>query len=474
MEKGITIPHSSKLEKQVLSAMIVDDKGHLDAMPVLKLPEMFYEQKHQLIFKAIQELSFKNQPIDLMTVNQKLTEMGTLEKVGGAYELVNLSNLSGSAAHIEEHCRYIVQYWVKRMLISNADKIKQMAFSQESDSLELLEQCARLNDELNEILYHGSKEKSYAAALRSVVKRVEFLSTKKEGEFTGVPTGFDKVNKFTGGWQPSDLIIVAARPGMGKTALILKNLVECGLQGIPAGMFSLEMSIEQLAARTVGINSNFHLTQLIRDGFEKPEYFPTLLEREKEMSSFPLYIDDTANQDIRDIISKARIWKRKYDIQILFVDYIQLATDKTKGNNREQEIASISRGLKMLAKELNIPVIALSQLSRQVETRNDKRPKLSDLRESGAIEQDADIVTFLYRPEYYGEELPHEMEPFCNAEFSFGKYRAGSLGTIDLFFQGDKAKYSDYSPEKKRSENNFDDVPFNIPQGDPNTVFDQD
>lgn len=470
MNKGVSIPSNVELEKRVLSAMIVDSTGHLEAIPILRLPEMFFSKENRLVFTAIQELSFANQPIDLMTVNQKLIDMGSLENAGGTFYLSNLSNLTASAAHIEHHCRILVQYWIRRRLIQKSDRIRQLAFSEEEDSLEVLEQDAKMNDELNEILFSGTRETSYSDALSQVEKRVELLSSQEEGQFSGVPTGFGKVDKFTGGWQPSDLIIVAARPGMGKTSLILKNLVECGKRQIAAGMFSLEMSTQQLAARTVAIDSNFHLTQLIRDGFEKDKYFLSLRERTTEMKKYPVYIDDSANLDIRDIVSKARHWKRKHDIQILFVDYIQLATDKTKGSNREQEIASISRGLKMLAKELGIPVIALSQLSRQVETRTDKRPKLSDLRESGAIEQDADIVTFLYRPEYYNEENPaHLEEQNANAEFSFGKYRAGSLATLGLHFQGDKAKYSDPSEWKQDHEEWHD-----IPQGDPNTVFDQE
>lgn len=457
------IPQSIKIEKIVLGGMIINNKAHLDVLPILKLPEMFSVESHQHIFSAIQELSYENRPIDLMTVNEKLIEKAKLEDVGGTTALVDLSAAVSSAAHIEEHSRILVQYWLRRKMIEKSNKIRAMAFDDEMDSLEVLEKDAKLNDELNEILFSNTRQMTYADALEAVEKRVEQISSQKEGEFTGVPTGFPKVDQFTGGWQPSDLVIVAARPGMGKTALMLANLVELGRQGVPAGFFSLEMSTQQLAARTVAIDSNFHLTQLIRDGFEKNKYFLTLKERTDEMKKYPIFIDDSPNQDIRDIISKARIWKRKHDIQILIVDYIQLATDKTKGNNREQEIASISRNLKMLAKELNIPVIALSQLSRSVETRMDKRPKLSDLRESGAIEQDADIVTFLYRPDYYSEELPdHLIQQNANAEFSFGKYRSGSLSTLGLKFIGDKAKYIDPEVWSNRSS---DEMPWQSPEG---------
>lgn len=470
MKEGINIPQDTKMERSVLGALIIDDKAHLEALPILKEVDMFYSPKHQYIFTAIRDLSFRNDPIDLMTVNSRLMEMEKLEEAGGTMYLVELSNAVSSSAHIENWCRILLQHWIKRRLIADANKVIAEAFKPDTDSLDILEMAAKLNDNLNDILFSGTKTVSYPDALTAVEKRVELLSNQKEGEFTGVETGFQKLNQFTGGWQPSDLVIIAARPGMGKTSLVLKTLVECGKKGIPVGFFSLEMSTQQLAARTVAIESNFHLSQLIRDGFEKNEYFKTLTAHTSKMKQYPVYIEDSGNVDIRDIIARARIWKRKHDIQILFVDYIQLATDKTKGNNREQEIASISRSLKMLAKELNLPVIALSQLSRKVEERVDKHPKLSDLRESGAIEQDADIVCFLYRHEYYypDGDLPDELVKMgANAEFSFAKYRSGSLETKGLYFDKNKVKYTDRAPHY----NEEDDVPFEVPQGDPDIAF---
>ena len=480
MKETFNIPKDIKLEKRILSAMIVDETAHLDAMPILKMPEMFYEPAHQLIYKAILELSYETRPVDLVTINQQLAATGMLERAGGTYALAELSGSASSAAHIEEWCRILVQFWLRRELIKNADRIKAMACRDDQDSLQVLEASAAFNDQLNEILYSGGSRKSWAENLDAVVDRVRLLSNQQEHELSGVPTGLEKADKFTGGWQNSDLIIMAARPGMGKTSMVLKNFVECGLQGVPAAFFSLEMSGHQLGARSVAINSNYHLTQLVRDGFKKAEYFVTLKDKVDEMKKFPVLIDDTPGLDIRDLVSRARIWKRKHGIRILFIDYLQLITDRTKESkgNREQEISSISRKLKGLAKELDIPVIALSQLSRAVETRGgSKRPLLSDLRESGAIEQDADIVTFLYRPGYYNIELEEDMiADFCNAEFIFAKYRGGSLGTINVYFQGDKAKYSDCDEyEKQKAENNFDDVPFDVPapvpNGDPGVAF---
>lgn len=455
---GKVLPQAIELEEYILGALIGDTTAYLEVMPIFKSNDVFYKESHQVIFKAIAALYYNNKPIDMITVIEQLKADGALMDAGGEYRLVQLSQKIDSAANIEHYARVLMQYWIKRELIKNCHAIEQLCYEGDSDSLNVLERYQKMGDHVVEAISSGERQMSYAAAISGVEQRVEMLSNQAPGEFSGVPTGFAKIDKFTGGWQPSDLIIVAARPGMGKTALVLKNVVECGLRNIPVGFFSLEMSAHQLAARTIAINSNFHLSMLIRDGFEKQKYFTTLHQTTHQMKQFPIYIDDTPSQDIRDIISRARIWKRKHDIQLLVVDYIQLATDVSKKNNREQEIASISRNLKMLAKELDIPVLALSQLSRSVEARTDKHPKLSDLRESGAIEQDADIVTFIYREHYYNPDavLSPEMQSMgANAELNFAKYRSGSLETKALYFDKNKVKFMD--PSEVETE---DDVPY--------------
>jgi len=455
LEKGKAIPQAVDVEQYVLGSLLNDDKSFADIAGVLKSEDMFYKLQHQYIFMAMSDLYRENRAIDLLTVSQKLKEHGKLAKVGGEYELIQLTQKVSSSAHIEHHARILVQYWLKRRIIKKSNLLISQAYKDDTDSLELLENDAKMLDEINDMLAGGQSTITYQQALTDLAKRVEMLSNQEEGEFAGVTTGFKKANKFTGGWQNSDLVIVAARPGMGKTALMLKNVVECGLTGVPLGIFSLEMSIHQLTARTVAINSNFHLSQLIRDGFSKDKYFTTLMERTESMNKFLFMVDDRPALDIREIVTKARMWHRKHGIKILFIDYLQLIKDKTKSNNREQEISSISQQLKGLAKELDIPVIALAQLSRSVETRGgDKRPRLSDLRESGAIEQDADIVTFIYRPAYYDLEVEQEFATQgANAEWSFGKYRAGSLATLGLYFDENKVKYMD--PEEFHNENHF-------------------
>jgi replicative DNA helicase len=445
-----TPPQAIDIEEVVIGAMLIDEKGIIEGMPLIKDPAIFYKEAHRYVFEAMAALNYRGEGVDLLTVCNELKKKGRLEMVGGEFEIINLTQKVSSSAHIEHHIRILLEKWIKRQLIKKSNEIIEMAYRDNVDVFDLLDADAKGSMHIEEVALSGSREINFPDVMDDVVKRVETISNKKDGEITGVCTGFTKIDRFTGGWQNSDLIILAARPGMGKTALVLKNLVECGLQNVSAGFISLEMSAQQLGARMVSINSNFHLSQLLRDGFDKSEYFHTLVSKVDPMKKFPVYINDTASMDIKDIISQARIWHRKYGIKILFLDYIQLAQDKSKSNNREQEIASISRNLKKIAKELQIPVVALSQLSRKVEERGgDKRPKLSDIRESGAIEQDADIITFLYRPEYYGFDLPEEYHGTdANSELIFGKYRNGSLETKLLYFDTNKAKYMDPADKK--------------------------
>jgi replicative DNA helicase len=461
MEK-MKMPYNKELEETVIGALLTNSDAAIEVMPILKDAKIFFDPKMQKIFKAIVAIYNANDKIDMLTVDDKLK---SLKLDVSTYDLVLICNKTGSSAHLEYHCRLLLQYYIKRSIIKKSQRNIQLAMDESTDSLELLNTDAKGNDDINEIVFSGRKTKSYAESLQDNLRRVEMLSNADEVNLTGVPTGFKILDNFTGGWQPSDLIIIAARPGMGKTSFVLKTTLECGIRNIPCAFFSLEMSSNQLSARTIANNSNFHLSQLIRKGFEKPEYFNTLSSKIDKMKDFPIYIEDTPSMDIRDIVSKARIMKRKHDIKILIVDYIQLIVDKTKANNREQEISSITRNLKLIAKELNIPVIALSQLNRSVETRTDKHPKLSDLRESGAIEQDADIVTFLYRHEYYYPDSPLDdwlVNKGANAEFSFAKYREGSLKTIGLHFDGNKVKYSD----PQEHDEYADDIPKMNPNDD--------
>lgn len=439
-------PQSIDLEESVLGALLVDSNSIDECLIIIKSSDIFYKEGNKVIFEAIMALYADNEPIDLITVGARLRTMNKIEVAGGDFNLITLTQKISSGAHIEFHSRLLQQFYIKRQLIRDASIMLTTAYNADKDSIELLNEWGLSLDNLNEQIASGKKNISYSEGLDLVEKRVEFLTNKSPEEVTGARTGFKVIDQFTGGYQPGELIIDAARPGMGKTAKMLKCALENARIGDGVGIISAEMSAVQLITRTVAIDTDYHLTQLTKKGFEKPEYFSTLNTHKHRMKDFPIYIDDTASPDIRHVQATLRMWKRKFDIKIAIVDYLQLLSDTTKQGNREQEIASISRKLKGLSKELNIPVIALSQLSRAVETRgSSKRPMLSDLRESGSIEQDADMVTFIYRPEYYNIEVDEEwLAMGANTEIIFAKYRGGAPGTtIGLHWQGDKTKFSD-------------------------------
>jgi len=305
-------------------------------------------------------------------------------------------------------------------------------------------------------------------------------ANKDEVQLVGIDTGFKRLNKYTGGYRNQNLIIIAARPGMGKTSYVLKMIVENAKKNIAAGFISLEMSVEELTARAVAIDTNFHLSQLIKKGFEHSQYFTTFTAHQERMNNYPIFIDDAVSTDISDIVVRAKQMVRKHDIKFLVIDYIQLMTDKSTKGNRESEVSSISRRLKRLAKELNIPVIVLSQLSRSCETRgSSKRPILSDLRDSGSIEQDADMVQFIYRPDYYKIEMIedeyethlHELiDQGANTEIIIAKYRSGSVNTTLLKWVGDKTKFVDVEDVNDKVE--YLDGPKNdLPKINPADAF---
>lgn len=438
-------PSAIEVEQAVIGSMLVDDSAIDETMFKLKDPAIFYDVRHQKIYKAIKDLTDDMIPVDLLTVSNKLKTNGDSINAGGDVYLIDLSQKVGSSAHTQFHCAILLENWVKRQVIKISQKQYSDAYVDTIDVFDLVESSEKGLDQVNDMLTSGQQESTIESAAAKVVARVEMLTNNFGKEIGGVTTGFKTLDNFTGGWQAGDLVVIGARPGMGKTSLILKNILEIAKSGQPVGMFSLEMSTEQLTARLMAIDSEFHLSQLIKKGFEHTKYFPRLLEVQQRIGKLPIFIDDNAGTTISQMTMKARMWKRKHGITALFVDYIQLMSGESAFGNREQEIATISRKLKTIAKELEIPVIALSQLGRSVETRGgDKRPKLSDLRESGAIEQDADTVIFIYRPEYYEIDLsPELVAEGGNTELIFEKYRAGSLERKPLLWIGDKTKFTD-------------------------------
>ena len=476
--KGIVPPNAVDIEEMIIGGLLIDTKCIDEVMQIIKTADVFYKEEHKHIYNAIREMYFATLPIDIGTVAEKLSQLGVLEKAGGAYNLVTLTQKIASTAHAEYHARIVLQYYMKRKMATIANTFAAKAYDDTQDVFDLLRSWSNEMDQLQQSAITGNRELTMAEGMRELQHRVERLSHVKENTLTGVHTGFKRINDYTGGYQEGDLVILAARPGMGKTSKVLKTVVENAKIGNAVGFISLEMSYQQLLSRIVAIDTNFHLKQLLKTGFEKPEYFDRLIKHSERIGNYPVFIDDGTASDISDIILKARTWKRQHDIKLLVVDYLQLVSDTTKKNNRENEVSSVSRKLKLLAKELKIPVIVLSQLSRAVETRGSgKRPLLSDLRESGSIEQDADIVEFIYRPGYYNIEVEGNPEfddmvhQGADTEIIFAKYRAGGVGTSYLKWVGDKTKFID--PTDYNETQTFEESVYNYPPVQPNMQVDE-
>ncbi len=445
LEKGKLPPQVIDLEEAVLGAMMIDKKGVEEVIDMLQ-PDAFYKDAHKNIFEAIFQLFTDSQPIDLLTVSAQLKKNAKLDISGGDFYLIQLTQKISSSAHIEFHSRIILQKYIQRSLIRISSEIIEESYDETTDVFDLLDKAESKLYEVTQGNIKRSSETAQSLVLQAK-KRIEEIA-KQEG-LSGVATGFEKLDKITSGWQPSDLVIIAARPGMGKTAFVLSMARNVAIDfGHPVALFSLEMSSVQLITRLISSETGLSSEKLRTGKLEKHEW-EQLSIKVKNLEKAPLFIDDTPSLSIFDLRAKARRLSSQHGIKLIIVDYLQLMTaggSSGKGvGNREQEISTISRNLKALAKELAVPVIALSQLSRAVETRgSSKRPLLSDLRESGAIEQDADIVSFIYRPEYYkiDEWDDDEQSPTAGqAEFIIAKHRNGSLENIRLKFIGNLGKF---------------------------------
>lgn len=450
LEKGKIPPQAIDLEEAVLGAMMIDKKGVDDVIDILHA-EAFYKEAHQFIFEAIYTLFQNAEPTDLLTVANQLRSTGNLDIVGGDFYLVELTQKVSSSAHVEFHARIILQKYIQRKLITISSEIIEEAYDETIDVFDLLDDA---ESKLFEVTQGNLKKSSEDAQglVDQAIKKIQEISN-KEG-MSGIASGFNRLDELTSGWQPSDLIIIAARPGMGKTAFVMSMAKNMAIDfDEPVAIFSLEMSSLQLITRMISSETGISSGKL-RKGNLAPHEWEQLNVKVKNLSKAPIFIDDTPSLSIFDLRAKARRLASQHGIKVLIIDYLQLMTSggsQRGGGNREQEISLISRNLKALSKELNIPVIALSQLSRAVETRGgSKRPLLSDLRESGAIEQDADIVAFIYRPEYYGlTEWDDEERTPCEgqAEFIVAKHRNGGLDNIKLKFTGYLAQFSNLDEE---------------------------
>jgi replicative DNA helicase len=447
MEYGKVPPQAVDLEEAVLGAMMLEQQAVNKVIDILK-PPMFYKEAHQHIYEAIMRLFEESQPIDILTVNQRLTKSGLLDVVGGSYYIMQLTNRVASGANAEFHARIIQQKFIQRELIRISSDIISDAFEETTDVLDLLDRAEKNLFEVAESNLRRSAV-SMADVMKEALQQIEEAAS-NDGNISGIATGFHHLDHMTAGWQPSDLVILAARPGMGKTAFVLalaRNIAIDYQKSV--ALFSLEMSAVQLVTRLISSEAEISADKLKKGTLNHVEWEKLSIGM-SSLEKAKIFIDDTPALSIFELRAKSRRLKSQQNIDIIIIDYLQLmtaATDKG-GGNREQEISTISRSLKALAKELNVPIITLSQLNRSVETRGgDKKPQLSDLRESGAIEQDADMVCFLYRPEYYGitENAHGEIYSDGYTELIIAKHRNGALGEVKLTFQGEFAKFINHT-----------------------------
>lgn len=436
MVYGKVPPQAKDLEEAVLGAIMLE-KSAFDAVVEILKPECFYVDAHQRIFRSMQGLQQKNQPIDILTVVEELRMREELDTVGGPYYVTRLTNAVVSAANIEAHSRIILQKFIQRELIRISGEIIGDAYEDSTDVFDLLDDA---ESKLFEITNNHLRKNfdSIDTVLVKTVQRIEDMRHRNE-DITGVPSGYPSLDAITYGWQNTDLIILAARPAVGKTAFVLnlaRNAALHPTKPTPVAVFSLEMSSSQLVQRILSAESEIWLEKISRGKLEEHEMKQLYAKGIQRLAQAPIYIDDTAALNIFELRAKCRRLKNKHNIGLILIDYLQLMSGTGERNsNREQEISRISRDLKGLAKELGVPIIALSQLSREVEKRKDgnKMPQLSDLRESGAIEQDADMVMFLYRPEYY-DITSNEFGESNKGEthIRIAKHRNGTLDTIKL------------------------------------------
>ncbi len=432
-------PQAMEVERAVLGALMLDPVAVPKALEILS-PEYFYDKKNSLIFKAMINLFQANEPIDTISLFEELRKAGDLEKAGGAVYISQLAQDISSAANVEYHSRIILEKWILRQLISTAMEIATSAYEGTEDVFDLMDKAESRIFNITEESFKESY-KSMDKAVKEAIEHIEAIHSRAISSFS-VPSGFFGLDDLLGGFQKSDLIIVAARPSMGKTAFALSAARNAAVEHkVPIAVFSLEMATIQLVTRLISAESRINAHQ-IRTGKFKASDGSKISRTAHKLSEAPIYIDDTPALSVLELRAKARRLKAEKDIGLIMVDYLQLMTAGTHIESREREISMISRSLKAIAKELNVPVVALSQLNRAVESRQDKRPMLSDLRESGSIEQDADVVLFLYRPEAYGIMSDHEGNSTEGiAEIIVGKQRNGPVGDVKLRFIKEYARF---------------------------------
>lgn len=446
LDGGRIPPQNIGFEEAVIGAMLIDQKCLTDLLGMLD-PEVFYRPQHRLIFQAIKDLYHEGSPVDILTVAEKLRKKGELEAAGSEYSLIELSNKVSSTAHSENHALKLKEAFVKRELIKVGMQMIDQSFDETTDIFDLIADLQLKIEGVNESTII-STETQVGDLIDPEIERAEKIYQGKINP--GIPTTCKVITQQTGGWRKGELIIIAARPGMGKTAYVIAEAVNAAKLGYPTAVFSLEMSEQQLVKRIISGEARIPGDKFNITGLSGEEALQAA-KATQTLKSLPLFIEDNPAHSIQSIRIRAKQLVAKHGIQLIIIDYIQIMLTKGKRNgNREQEISAISRGLKLLSKELGVPVIALSQLSRAVEAQaGHKRPMLSHLRESGAIEQDADMVGFIYRPEYYniiywGEEDYENGKTENQAEIIIAKNRNGGLARTRMHFEKEFALFSDF------------------------------
>lgn len=474
-------PQAPEIERVVLGALMIDKDAFSVVSEILK-PETFYEPRNQKIYSAIQKLSMDENPVDIMTVMEELKRQGTLEEVGGPTYIVDLSSHVASSANIEYHSRILAQKYTARQLISFASVVATKAFDETVDVDELMQDTEKNLFELSQ--KNMKQDYSHVEPVVNEAIRILQKAAENKGELTGIPTGYAKLDDMTAGWQASDLVIIAGRPAMGKTsfALSLAKNIAVDYQR-PIAFFSLEMNNVQLANRLMSNVCEIEGKKILNGQLDAEEW-KRLDANVGRLANSPIYVDDTPGMSIFELRTKARRLVREKNVQVIMIDYLQLMNaNGARFGNRQEEVSTISRSLKGLAKELNIPILALSQLNRTVEGRDGlegKRPQLSDLRESGAIEQDADMVLFVHRPEYYRifeDEKGNDLRG--KAQIIIAKHRKGGTGDVLLEFKGEYTSFrnptaSTYVPVSPTGDivvsrmNSIQDgaIPPPLPEGD--------
>ncbi len=458
LELGMKPPQAVDIEEAVLGALLLEPNSVADVMDVL-IPECFYKEANRMVFKAISALAGRHDAIDIYTVAQELKKTDELEAVGGSYYLTQLSLKIGAAAHLDYHTKILVQKYIQREIISISYENQRDAYN---DSMSVDDLLDNAQQKLFTLADRNMKRETQSVqdVINEAIEDLESVQLREDG-LSGVPSGYTGIDRVTLGWQPSDMVIIAARPSMGKTAFVLTMARNMAVEHrVPVAFFSLEMSSKQLVKRLMisetGLNA-----EKIKGGKKLEQYeWEQLHDRLNALSKAPLYIDDTPSLSIYEFRSKARRLVSTAGVKLIIIDYLQLMAGppELKGM-REQEVSAISRSLKAIAKELDVPILALSQLSRAVETRGGaKRPQLSDLRESGAIEQDADIVMFIHRPDYYGmEEDPTKKG---ETDIIIAKHRNGAVCDVKMKFRNSEVRFVDVT-----------DAALNIPQQGQSTTY---